>query len=216
MFSTLTNLKLFKDIGEKDIDKLLSCLKSIIKSYKKDEFIFLADTSKPAVAIILSGEVKVIKENINGEVMIVGIIKKGEMFAETFACMGLDVIPVSVVATEDSEVIMLDITGIISTCNHSCSFHNQLIANLLAIISEKNLILSKKMSYITHKTIRSRLTAYLEDIAEQKKSHKFVIPYNRNELAEYLCTDRSAMSRELSNMKNEGLIDYDGNSFVIL
>ena len=110
-------------------------------------------------------------------------------------------------------MLLLDINLMLRTCNKACQFHQRLISNLLKIIATKNMILTRKMSYITHKTIRGRLLAFLEDQAERAKSNIFEIPFNRNELADYLCVDRSAMSRELGRMKKEGLLDFDRKTF---
>ncbi|MHB1152621.1 MAG: Crp/Fnr family transcriptional regulator [Eubacteriales bacterium] len=206
MIEILKNNKLFSEIAEADIYTVLKCLHSHTKLYHKGEFIFLAGESAPSVGILISGETQVTKENILGDSMIVGSFKAGDMFGETFACMRMKEIPVTVIASEKCEVLFIEVNSIIHTCKSACSFHRQLISNLLRIIAEKNIFLNQKMSYITHKTIRSRLEAYFIDIIEQSGSYTFTVPYNRNELADYLCTDRSAMSRELSKMQNEGII----------
>lgn len=145
--------------------------------------------------------------------MIIGMLEPGSLFGETYACMGLSRIPVSVGAIEDCSVLLLDINRMLKICNNSCVFHQRLVANLLNIIATKNMQLNRKMSYITHKTIRGRLLAYLEDQAEKANSDTFEIPFNRNELADYLCVDRSAMSRELGRMKKEGLLDFNRRTF---
>lgn len=147
--------------------------------------------------------------------MIIGKLETGDIFGETFACMGLDTIPVSVLATDPCKVLFLDAASLIKTCDKTCDFHHKLIANLLAIMAKKNTLLNAKMSYLTHKTIRGRVLAYLDDQAEKARSDKFTIPYNRNELADYLCVDRSALSRELRKMKQEGLLDYKSKTFLL-
>ncbi|HEX3038122.1 MAG TPA: Crp/Fnr family transcriptional regulator [Oscillospiraceae bacterium] len=213
MIEILKNNKLFFHINEEDIPALLKCLGSHKQSYPKDDFIFLADESAPAVGILLSGKAQVIKENILGDSMIIGTLKDGDMFGETFACMGKETMPVSVVALEPCEVLLLDVGRIVHTCQTACPFHQQLISNLLRIMAGKNEILSRKMSFITHKTIRNRLEAFFYDQMEQSGTYKFTVPFNRNELADYLCIDRSAMCRELSHMKEDGILDYSGNNF---
>lgn len=209
MIEILKNNKLFSGIDETDIYNVLKCLNSYTRFFLKGEFVFLAGESKPSVGILVSGETQITKENILGDSMIVGSFKAGDMFGETFACMGMKEIPVTVTALEKCEVLFIDVNRIIHTCKSACSFHQQLISNLLRIIAEKNIFLNQKMSYITHKTIRSRLEAYFCDIIEQSGSYTFTVPYNRNELADYLCTDRSAMSRELSKMQSEGIININ-------
>jgi len=200
-------------MNESEITSILKCLGSRNQSYGKGEFIFSAEESKPAVGIVISGKAHVLKENILGDSMIIGFLKTGDMFGETFACMSVKVVPVTVIALEKSEVFWLDLNRIIHTCRSACSFHHQLILNLLKIVAEKNALLNQKMSYITHKTIRSRLEAYFQDLMERSGSYNFVVPLNRNELSDYLCIDRSAMCRELSHMKNDGILDYKGENF---
>jgi CRP-like cAMP-binding protein len=163
---------------------------------------------------MLSGKAQIIKENVLGDSMIIGAVEASDLFGETFACMGLPFIPVSVIALEDCEVLELDINHVVRTCPTSCPFHQQMIFNLLQVMAEKNMFLNKKMSYLTHKTIRSRLEAYFIDCMEQQRSPSFTIAFNRNELAEYLCADRSALSRELAKMQQQGLIDYNGRKFL--
>lgn len=213
MSELLLRNPLFKGISPADLPHMLNCLKSKKQKYKKNSFIFMAGESVPKIGILLSGKAQVIKENYAGDRMIIDEISTSDIFGETFACMDIDAIPVSVIATEDCHVLLLDAKKIARTCCSACDFHHRLISNLLAVIAGKNALLSAKMSYITHKTIRSRLLAFLYDHAEKAQSERFSIPYNRNELADYLCTDRSALSRELSRMKREGIIDYDKNIF---
>lgn len=138
------------------------------------------------------------------------------MFGETFACMEMELMPVSVVALADSSALMLDVGRIVSPCQVACGYHRQLISNLLKIIAEKNVQLNRQMSFISHKTIRSRLEAYFYDMMEREGSRKFEIPFSLSKLANYLCIDRSAMSRELSRMREEGLLDYRGRRFIWL
>ncbi|MDR3644276.1 MAG: Crp/Fnr family transcriptional regulator [Clostridia bacterium] len=211
--AVLINNQLFSGVREQDISAMLKCLGSRRKSCPKGDFIFLAGKSAPAAGILISGKAQVVKENVQGDSMIIGSLEPGDLFGETFACMGQDVMPVSVVALEKCEALLLDVRRIVHTCESACPFHQQLISNLLRIIAEKNLMLSRKMSYITHKTIRSRLEAYLYDQMEYSGSNEFFIDFNRNELADYLCIDRSAMCRELSRLKEEGILDYHGSHF---
>jgi cAMP-binding proteins - catabolite gene activator and regulatory subunit of cAMP-dependent protein kinases len=209
----LKNNALFADIKEQDITSMLQCLGCRRRSIEKGDFIFLAGETQPALGILLSGNAQIIKENFEGVSMIVGSLKAGDLFGETYACMGLKVLPVSVRALGKCEVLLMDVTKIIGTCQSACVFHRQLISNLLRIIAEKNIFLSQKMSFLSHKTIRSRLEAYFSSRIQQTGSYDFSIPFNLTELADYLCIDRSAMSRELSHMKSEGILDYRGRSF---
>ncbi len=213
MNKILLNHPLFAKMDQQELSQILSCLDGRRQSFAKGAFIFLAEESSPRLGILLSGKAQIIKENIYGDRMIIGDLEPGNLFGETYACMGLLKIPVSVETTEDCSVLLLDINRMLTTCGKACVFHQQLIANLLNIVATKNMLLNRKMSYITHKTIRGRLLAYLEDQAESSGSRAFEIPFNRNELADYLCMDRSALSRELGRMKKEGLLDFHRKAF---
>lgn len=216
MTEILNKTELFEGIDKNDIDSILKCLKVSFNKYYKGDFIFLAGKSKPMVSILISGKAQIIKETASGDSMLINEVYPGNLFCETFASMDLNIIPLSVVATEVSEVIMFDIYKIIHTCTSACSFHQNLIFNLLKIMAKKNIFLNQKMSYITHKTIRNRLLSYFYDEIEKFNSSYFTIPFNRYELADYLCVDRSALCRELSNMKKEKIIDYKGKNFHYL
>ncbi|MDD2216709.1 MAG: Crp/Fnr family transcriptional regulator [Eubacteriales bacterium] len=215
MYDLIAKTPLFKGISINDIPSMLNCLGSQKLTYEKDSFIFLAEESRPKVGIMLCGKAQIIKENYFGDRTIIGSLESGDIFGETYACMGLSEIPVSVLATENSQALLLDMHKITHTCQSACTFHHQVITNLLKILAKKNTLLNAKMSYITHKTIRGRLEAYFNDQAEKTHSLEFKVPFNRNELADYLCIDRSAMCRELSRMKQEGLIDYHKNRFRV-
>ncbi len=213
MYNILSKHPLFSGIIVGDIKHILNCMDSRRQHFEKGELIFVADYSIPKVGILLSGKAQIIKENYHGDKMIVGNIDSGSLFGETYASMSLSTIPVSVEALENCLVLLLDLDRMLKMCESTCPFHQKMISNLLKIIAVKNMQLNKKMSYITHKTIRGRLLAYLEDQAEEANSEKFEIPFNRNELSDYLCIDRSAMSRELSRMKKEGLLNFKKKTF---
>ena len=191
---------------------MLNCLGSRARSFQKGEYIFLSGQSKPYVGILLSGRAQIVRENIFGDTMIIGRLQKEELFGEIYACMGEEVMPVSVVALENCDVLLLDVGRMVHVCKSACPFHQQLIANLLRIIAKKCAMINRKMSYLTHKTIRGRLEAYFYDLMELRGSYEFTLLFNKQELADYLCVDRSAMSRELSNMKRDGMIDYNGRN----
>lgn len=212
-YESIQNCDLFSGIGEADLSKLVSCLGGRVQTYSAGEFLILAGKSVPKLGVLASGSAQIIRENFSGGSMIVGTVETGDLFAETYACAGRETMPVSVLARESCEVLFLDVSRIVRPCGNACPFHAQLVANLLKILSEKNMTLNRKMSYLSHKTIRGRLEAYFYDRMEQSGSRDFTVPLRRGELAEYLGADRSALSRELSRMKEEGLLDFSGRNF---
>lgn len=222
----LANNPLFDGVEKEDIGKILNCLGSAKRSYKKGDFIFLAGQSVPEVSILISGRAQVVKESIFGDAMLIGHLGPGDIFAETYACMGADTIPISVIAFTNCEVLMMDLKRVVQTCSNSCVFHQRMIFNLMKVLASNSAALNKKMSYLTYKTIRGRLAAYFFDCAEQAmtqngcprdlpKTIEFELPFSRTELADYLCVDRSAMSRELSNMRKEGILDFSGRKVIL-
>ncbi|MEI6578959.1 MAG: Crp/Fnr family transcriptional regulator [Eubacteriales bacterium] len=215
MINVLNKTELFKNLNDDEISSILKCLNSKTKTYQRDEFIFLAGESKPAVGIVVYGKAQVIKENIQGDRLILRKLGAGDMFGETYAGMDIDKVPVSVSALEETQVVFFELKNILNTCKSVCSFHQTLILNLMKNIAKKSAMLNEQMSYLSHKTIRGRLEAYLFEQADKNRSASFSIPYNRRELAEYLCMDRSAMQRELGKMKTEGALSFNKNTFRV-
>lgn len=216
MTEVLKDLALFRDIAPAEIETMLRCLNSRVRTFKKDEFVFLAGESAPKVGIVLAGLAQVIKENIHGDRLTMRTLGAGEMFGETYASLGVRVIPVSVIALEETRVIEFELKSLVLTCESACAFHRKLILNLMRIIAQKNAVLSEQMYYLSHKTIRGRLEAYLLDCADKSGSLTVNLPFNRREMAEFLCMDRTAMQREMAKMKEEGILDYYKNTFKIL
>lgn len=216
MTEVLKDLALFRDIAPAEIETMLRCLNSRVRTFKKDEFVFLAGESAPKVGIVLAGLAQVIKENIHGDRLTMRTLGAGEMFGETYASLGVRVIPVSVIALEETRVIEFELKSLVLTCESACAFHRKLILNLMRIIAQKNAVLSEQMYYLSHKTIRGRLEAYLLDCVDKSGSLTVNLPFNRREMAEFLCMDRTAMQREMAKMKEEGVLDYYKNTFKIL
>lgn len=142
-------------------------------------------------------------------------MQKNEMFAEAIVCSNIHISPVNVEACEKSRILWIQFTRIVSTCASSCSYHTKLIKNMLEIISRKNMFLNSRLHVVAKKSLRDKITEYLIQQSIKNKSREFKIDLNRNQLADYLASDRSALSRELSKMMKEELIEYKGNNFII-
>ncbi|MEL4105642.1 Crp/Fnr family transcriptional regulator [Oscillospiraceae bacterium WX1] len=214
--STLKKCPLFAGIDDTDIDKILPCLSATVFQYEKNTFVFSADDSVFTVGIILSGSIHIIKEDFWGRKDILSQAEAGDLFAESFSCAQSERIAVSVLAAERSEVMLVNCRKIIKTCSSACLFHAQLIANLLQIIANKNILLMQKIEQMSKRTTREKLLAYLSAEAEKVGRSAFDIPFNRQELADYLAIDRSAMSSELGRMRDEGLLTFERNHFELM
>lgn len=211
----LKKSKLFHNMSENDIEKMLLCLNSSVKSYKKGSYIYNSGDKMRGLNLVLKGSVHIIKEDYWGNISILTEIAQGELFGETYACLDNVCLQVSVCAAEDCTIMELDIKSIISTCNNNCSFHLKLIENLLFVMADKNFMLTNKMEAVSQRSIRNKVMTYLSQQSDKQKSSSFNIPFNRQQLADYLAVDRSALSKELSKLRDEGLIDFNKSRFKL-
>lgn len=206
---------LFSGIKDEDISTMLNCLSARIASYQKEEFILHTGDLVAQVGMVLSGSVLIIKEDFWGNRSILSEISPGSLFAETYACIGTTPLEVSTVASSDCKVLFLDFQKLLTTCSSACHFHTRLIHNLLSTLAQKNRILTKKLEHMSQKTTRDKLLSYLSAESLKAKSPSFTIPFNRQQLADYLSVDRSAMSSELGKLRKEGILDYNKNTFLL-
>lgn len=213
---SLTNMPLFEGMDNESIVNLLQCLGARNKTYTKDEPIVLEGSAADFVGVVVEGKLQIIKEELEGSLTLIDEVTPGEMFGEVFACASVKEMPVSVYAAEKSSVMLLDFKRLLTTCSNACPFHSKVIQNLLQIVSEKALALNKRIEIISKRSIRDKLICYLTMEYERTRKLQFAIPFNRQQLADYLCVERSALSAEMSRMKKEGIIDYRKNEFWLL
>lgn len=206
---------LFRGIEAEDIDAMLSCLSAESKKFQKGQMIYRAGETTDMVGVILSGRVHIFKDDFWGNRSILSEIGLGDIFGETYAELPSVELEVNVMATEDSEILFLNVGKIMTTCSSSCRFHSRLIHNLLAVTAQKNLMLTRKMEYMAQRTIREKLLTYLSAESQRSGSPRFEIPFNRQQLADYLSVDRSAMSRELCRLRDEGVLEFNKNCFEL-
>ncbi|NLD18743.1 MAG: Crp/Fnr family transcriptional regulator [Clostridiales bacterium] len=211
----LANTMLFRGIAVEDVKGILDCLGSFTKKYEKGDTVFRAGDTAESIGLVVTGSVNIESDDVWGNKSIFGRAGVGELFAESYACIPGEQMMVSVVACEKTEVMFINASRLLIPCSNSCLHHNRLIKNLLQVTTQKNLGLSRRILHTSSKTIRGRLLSYLSEHARQHGSYAFTIPFNRQQLADYLSVDRSAMSNELSKMQKDGIIDYEKNSFII-
>lgn len=215
-FEILQKVSLFKGIEEQDLLSLLSCLSPRQKRYKKNAVVFRSGDTVSEIGIVLTGSILIAREDEDGRRNIVNKLVQGDLFAETFVCARIKEMPITAFAEVESEVQFIDYHRIVTGCSISCPFHYALIRNMLSVLAEKNIILNQKLEYLSKRTIREKLIAYLYDSAKYAGKRQFQIPFNRQELADYLYVDRSAMSKELGKMKKEGIIEFYKDRFELL
>ncbi|MCL1846630.1 MAG: Crp/Fnr family transcriptional regulator [Coriobacteriia bacterium] len=214
IFEVAKHNPLFQGIAFSDFEKMLTCLSAKTMRYHKDAVILLSGDAVHFVGLILSGSILIIKEDIEGRRTILTEHSVAETFGEVFACAGISQSPVTILAAEASEVLLIDYRRIITTCTAACPFHALLIENMLRLVAVNNLMLNQKIDILSKRSTREKLLQYFD--TQRGVAKKFTLPFNREELAHYLCVDRSALSNELSKMRKEGLIDFHRNQFELL
>jgi CRP-like cAMP-binding protein len=207
---------LFDGVSPEDRKTMLGCIGYHMGTFKKGDIVAFEEENIRHIGIIVSGAVDMIKEDLWGNKTMLVRMKKDEVFGETFACGNDNQSVVTFLVSEDAQILFLPFDRVMHSCTMACQFHHRLIENMVKIIADKNRDLMRKIDVVSKRTIREKLLAYLSIQAQVQGSRYFEIPLGRVELAEYLCVDRSALTRELTKMKEEGLIDYDKNCFRIL
>ena len=207
---------LFKGIRQEDLPAMLRCLQARRAVYAKREVVLLEGRPAREVGMVLSGRVQVVREDFSGNRNILAEIAPGNLFAESYSCVRAKSLPVSVISTAESEILWIDYRRTVTTCSSACRFHTRLIENMLAILASKNILLSRKIEHLSKRTTRQKLWAYLSDQASLRGAREFDIPYNRQELADYLCVDRSALSGELGRMQRDGILRFRRSHFLLL
>ena len=214
-FLLLANTKLFSGIEADEIEKMLECLVFEQRRFAKGEKVFRAGKIVQSFALVLSGSVIIENTDFWGNTSVLDKIGAGQTCAETYAFAEGETLMVDVTATEQSEILFFNAKRMMTVCARGCSCHNTLIRNLLSVFVKKNLHLSRRIFHTSSKSIRGRLMSYLSYRAAQCASGTFSVPFNRQELADYLSVDRSALSNELSKMQKEGMLTTEKNRFCL-
>lgn len=204
----LSKCNLFNHIDKENLLSLLRCLQPKFFSYNKNDYIITAGEKFNSVGIILKGRAIVCKDNAAGNRIIITILKPRDMFGEMVAFSRQHQWPSTVQAQEFCQVFFLAREKIIGECKKMCPWHRTLIQNMLKIISERALMLNKRVEYLSIKSMREKISTYLLEQYKKAGNATFTLPLNRNELAEFLNVSRPSMSREMGRMREEGIIDF--------
>ncbi len=208
------DIELFSHINESDMMLLLQCFGIKTKDYKAGAVVVPFGSKVTSIGIVLAGEVELFREDSAGNRFKIKNLKENAIFSEDLVCSGIKESPFSVIAAKKgAEVLFIPYDKIISSCERACPYHKQLIKNILKVVAKNNLLLNLKIDLLGKRTIRDKLLTYLKTQSNEQNSQKFNIKLNRNELSEFLCVDRAAMCRELSNMKADGILNYNKNHF---
>ena len=210
----MLQIDLFENVQNNEVLELLKCIGIKTKVFRKNAFILKAGSKIDYLAVILGGNALMSKTDSFGKKTIIEKLKMNDIFGHNIICCGLDKSPVDVIAENECEVLFLPFEKVVTPCSKLCSYHLQLIKNVMKMISKRNSLLNDKIDIIGQKTTRDKILALLETYRNGQRV--FTIPYSREEMAKFLCVDRSAMSRELCRMRDEGILKFSKNHFEIL
>lgn len=211
----ISRTALFQGVGQQEIEELIRTMGCRTKRYARGEIVYPAGRTVTAIGLVLSGTVRIENNDIWGNTSILSIIGPGEIFAEAYACIPGQPLMVDVAANEDCEILFLDEAGLFGENESAGPGHGILVRNLVMIQARKNLNLSQRIFHTSAKTIRGRLMSYFSQQASIQNSQRITIPFDRQQLADYLSVDRSALSKELGKMKRDGILEYRKNQFWI-
>lgn len=212
----LRKCALFNRIEDENLIKMLNCLGARVEFFDKKYTIFAEGNSAKYIGIMLSGSAQTVQVDYFGNRSILSDITPTEVFGEAFACAEVGAIPVAVIANEPCEVMLIDCSHILHTCSNNCGFHQQLIFNLMKDLAVKTIAFHQRIEITSKRSTREKLLAYLTYQAKKSGSNSFDIPFDRQELADYLEVDRSGLSNEISKLRSEGVLQSHRKHFVLL
>lgn len=215
-FDVLKKCPLFYDIEDNELLSMLGCLDAKVEFFDKKYTVFAEGTPAKHIGIVLSGSAQVVQIDYYGNRSILSSLPPSELFAEAFACAEVEALPVSVIANEPSEIMLIDCRHILHTCSKHCLFHQKMIFNLMKDLATKTILFHQRIEVTSKRTTREKLLAYLTAQSKKANSKTFTIPFNRQELADYLEVDRSGLSAEISKLRNEGILESSKNRFKLL
>lgn len=215
-YDVLKQCPLFDGIAEADLLRMLVCLGATVEMFDKKYTVIAEGNPAKYIGIVLSGEVQIVQVDYYGNRSILAEAGVSEVFGEAFACAETEAIPVSVIANEPSEIMLIDCSHILHTCQNNCGFHQTLIFNLMKDLAVKALMFHQKLEITSQRTTRDKLMTYLMIQAKKAGSNRFRIPFDRQELADYLEVERSGLSAEISKLRKDGILDSEKNEFILL
>lgn len=212
----IKNTKLFAEMKDEDISSVLSCLCTVEKKLLRGQHLYRAGEKIANAALVLEGAIHIYREDYWGNSSIIAEAGEGELLGEVYSYFSDEPAGINAVAVRDSVVILMDIRRMLLTCGTACSYHTKLIQNFVRVIADKNRELTQKIEHLSQRSIRGKLMSYLSEQSLKAGSDSFVIPFNRQQLADFLSVDRSAMSKELGKLKEERVLDFYKNHFTLM
>ncbi len=211
----LRKARLFAGVGDEALLTMLSCLKASLQRYSRGDYVLRQGDYLRNLNLLIQGRLHIQREDYWGNLGLLQELRPGELFGEAYAVPDSGPLLNDVIATQDSVILSFDSQRVLSTCPSACPYHTQLIKNLFYTISERNRSLVQKLGYLSQRSIRDKLLAYLSDQAQKQNSSTITLPFNRQQLADFIAVDRSALSNQLAKLRREGVLDYKKNEFTL-
>lgn len=215
-FKILRQCPLFNNINDENLITMLGCLGARVETFDKKYTIFAEGNPAKYIGIVLSGSAQIVQVDYYGNRSILAYIQPSEIFGEAFACAEVSSVPVTIIANEPCEIMLISCNHILHTYTNNCGFHQQLIFNLMKDLATKNIMFHQKIEVTSKRTTREKLMAYLMLQAKKTQSNSFNIPFDRQELADFLEVDRSGLSAEISKLRKDGIIESHRKHFKLL
>lgn len=212
----IKNNILFKNMNEEEIKTVLKCGNAFVESYTDNETLFEKDEKVSNLGIVIEGELNLVSQKYNGTRVIVTTLEKNDLFGEALIFSSLDYSPYDLVSSGNSKALLIPNRVFSNTCSVCCSYHNQLIKNMLTILSNKIVMLNNKMNILNAETLRRKVAVYILSLYKKANTAIFDMPMNRQQLAEFLNVKRPSLSREFSNMQDDKIIEIYRSSIKIL
>ena len=208
-------MNIFDNIAQENREAMLKCINAYTKEFTKGDFVLSSEDSPMLMGVLQRGSVHMVTEDMWGSRSLLCMQEPGDLMGETFACAREENYTIGYQAVSDCQVLFMDFGRVMHTCDMMCAFHHRLIENMVKMIAAKNLEFIKKIDVMSKMHMREKILTLLSQYAAAAGSQTFVMPMGRVRMAEYLCVDRSAMSRELAKMAEEGLIEFEHSRFTL-
>ena len=205
----------FTGISIDEIHDMLSCLSARESTYQKDEIIFSYGKHITCLGIVLEGCVHLVKEDFWGNANLLAECVPGDVFGEAYAINSSEALEMNIFAASNCRILFLEVSKILTVCSSACEFHNRLIQNMLTLVARKNFQLNRKLEHMSKRSTKEKLLSYLSMESKKANSPSFTIPFNRQQLADYLSVDRSAMSNELCKLRDESILEFHKDNFTL-
>lgn len=206
---------LFINMPDPDIRRLFHCFQIKEKTFQKNEYIIQAGMPITDILLIEEGLAHIVEDDYWGNRTLIDCINSHNVFGIGYAYSPFSVYPVSLVAKKKTKILFIDATKVFTPCGKHCLHHQQLIQNAVAILANKNVGLIDKITHLSRRSTKDKILSFLSFYSKKVDSPDFYIPFDRQELADYLSVDRSALSKELGKLKQEGIIDFEKNHFIL-